>query len=129
MPHKTHAARVPSSAKTVVRSSTAAGGATLYTVPAGKTLVILAAWMAVIGTAAAGTVTGVLNVASEDDGSTNALVAASAATIGASPTSQGNGADSVSCEVRVAAGGTVVSVFTGTPPTVNCGFSGFLENA
>ena len=100
MPHKVHAAAVPSSAQTVVRAGVDAS--TLYTVPAGKTLVILAAWSA--------TSTASVGVASEDNGVVAALV--------------GGGPLSVSCEVRCKATTTVVQAGAG-----EAGFSGYLENA
>jgi hypothetical protein len=100
MPHKVHAARVPSSAKTVVREGAAAG--TLYTVPAGKTLVILAVWSA--------TTTASVTVVAEDDAGTHVIC--------------GGGPLSVSVETRCAAGSIVVQVGAGAS-----GFSGYLENA
>jgi hypothetical protein len=117
MPHKQHAARVPSSAQTITRSGSTAAGSTLYTVPAGKTLVILDAWVAGIsGTAG----TAVINVASEDDASTNAVVGVGATTVPAPL--------AVSCEVRCKAGTTVAAVGT-TLTTFLYGFAGYLENA
>lgn len=101
MPHKTHAAKVPSSAQTIVRSVASAG--TIYTVPAGKTLVILSCW-----STAAGSIT----ITSEDSGTGSGTVTLIA------------GALAMSCEVRCAAGTTVTGV-----GAVATGFSGYLESA
>jgi hypothetical protein len=116
MPHKVHAARIPSSAESVIRSTTATDAITvLYTVPAGKTLVILSAFASV----QSGTCRVVTD--SEDDESTNALVGVASVTEGI--------ASAVHTEVRVK-GGVSVSVLTAdTPAGVEAGFAGYLENA
>jgi hypothetical protein len=115
-----HASRIPSHAQSVVRSGNTAAGSTLYTVPAGKTLVLLSAWLSFTG--GAGATTGRIDVSSEDDDSTQSILAANSGAAGLRDAQ-------VATEVRLKAGTSIVAASTGTPANFNYGFSGYLDRA
>jgi hypothetical protein len=119
-----HSSDIPSHAQSVHRRGTANG--VIYTVPAGKTLVVLSAWVS-IGqpalTPAAGSV-GIL-VPSEDSGSNVICVEAAVG----DNAGQCNG-NSVSCCIRVPGGSDVSITVTGAAgATLRGGFTGYLDKA
>ena len=121
MPRKVHATKLSSTAKAVVRSGTTVTGSTLYTVPAGKTLVITGCWLALVASGV-GNGTLQLQAPSEDTGSNQNLLALTV------PISTGAAHRMTECEVRVPAAGVISGVGTNLA-VANYGFSGYLESA
>lgn len=110
-------------AQSVHRSGTAAG--TLYTVPSGKLLIVMSAWVS-LGQPSASPAAGTLSVQapSEDTGTPTPIVSASVGP------STGSASASTSCWIRVPAGAVVSLAQTGaTGATVAGGFMGYLEPA
>lgn len=123
MGSRVHADPLPSSAQTVVRSGSTVTGSTFYTVPAGKTFVLLSAYIAMTKAGGAGTMVCTITVASEDDGSTQAVIGDTCA--GSTDSHQ-----SSSFHVRCKAGTAIIATQAGDVPSVyTYGISGYLESA
>jgi len=120
VPYKVHAARVPSTSRTVHRMGSLTVGNTIYTVPAGKTLTILAAYVCAVSSGLVGTAQ--LGFPSEDDGAPYDLIIlklpATSGLVLAMP---------ISCEVRVPAGTAIVAGGTNLT-SFSYGMNGYIES-
>jgi hypothetical protein len=116
------ASLVPHNAVCIVRSASAS--ATLYTVPAGKTLVLVSASVSI---AQANTTPAHadmrITVPSEDDASSQTLVRASVG----DNAGQSNAAAMSNTFVRVKGGSTVACTLSGTPDSAYASFVGWLR--